>query len=65
MVLPSTLYEFQNMSISDIAMDWINDDLYFIDSLSSSIGVFSINTHAIVELVSFLDMPRKLLFNSR
>ena len=55
------------MAISDIVLDWINDDLYFIESLSSSIKVFSVNTRTTVEVVSFLNMPRKLLYsiNSR
>ena len=64
-VLPSPrlVVRLLNMTITDIAVDWMNEDVYFIDSTPSSIGVWNANTNVTREVADSLENPRKLIYS--
>lgn len=60
---PNVVLQSDNVTITDIAVDWMNEDIYFINSMSSSIEVWDVNTNVTTDIISSLENPRKLLYS--
>lgn len=61
--LPQLVFQFVNASITDIAVDWINENIYCINSMSNSIIVWDIKTNVTRDIIGSLDSPRELLYS--
>ncbi len=60
---PQLVFQFINIAVTDIAIDWINEDIYYINSVFSSIEVWDMNTNLTREVIGSLHSPRKLLYS--
>ena len=60
---PESVYTAENLRITDIAKDWIDEEIYYIDSISASINVYNVPSGTSRRIISSLENPRKLLFS--
>lgn len=56
--------QLADVNITDIAVDWINSEVYYIDSASSSINVWSPSFNATRRIMDSVEDARNLLFSS-
>ena len=61
--LPELVFKYTNATITDIAVDWSNEDIYFINLMSSSIEVLDIHTNVTRNIACLLENPRKLKYS--
>lgn len=58
------VFEVCDAAITDIAVNWINGDIYYIDSVTSSINVWDVSTNSTKEIINSLKNPRKMIYSS-
>lgn len=60
---PQLVNHFPSVTITDIAIDYTTEDIYYIESISC-IKVWTMLSSTTREIVNSLDNPRQLLFSS-
>ena len=58
------LKELHGVSITFIALNWLNNEIYFIDEQASSILSFNVTDLSVTVVLTGLDVPRHLIYSN-